>query len=665
MNKWRLGILSVFILLFSMYIVKHLYKVQITLHEKYVYMAERQQKKTFISKAERGIIKDRNGDVLAYTKDEKSFYIDKRMLRNRDRDTLINTFAKIFGRPKEDYRRAIAKGVGNVLLEKKVPNEKAILLTDFTISGFIKQEDYTREYPYGVTASHILGYVDRKFRGAEGLEKELNKELRGKDGLLTLECDVYGRVVALNSDLSENAVPGSTVYLTINKNYQKILEEEVNKGIAEYGGESAVGIIMDPNTGEVLAMANYPYFNPQLYNDFDNNSRKNRALTDPYEPGSTIKPIVMSILLEEKLVRDHEYVNTYNGRYTKYSHRVNDTHEYSALSIKQIIENSSNVGMAILSDRIDSDLFYKYMRDFGFGNPTLIGMPSESSGILYKPSQFQRETKMVMAYGYQLSVTPIQLASAYCALVNGGTLYQPYIISKIVDAEHNVKEFKPTKLRDVISKKTSDKIKNFMLGVVENGTGKTVKIDRISIGGKTGTTQILDKGSYSKSKYYTSFVGFFPVDNPKLVCYVMVSSPSKQKYGGTVAGPIFRGVAERIINADNSFKPDYSIKSASVIKKELRKELVDVKGNQSSYSDLKETKTKKETKTRLKLSDGMPNLINLSMRDAIQKLSQLGIKYNVNGTGKVVSQSISAGSRISSSSICNIQCVQPKNRKLD
>ncbi|MFH0735670.1 MAG: penicillin-binding protein [bacterium] len=629
-------------------------------------MAERQQKKVFTSKAERGLIKDRNGDVLAYTRDEKSFYVDKRMLKKRQKDTLINTFSRIFNKSKLHYSRLIEEGKGNILLEKKASDEKAILLTGFTVNGFIRQEDYTRVYPYGITASHILGYVDKKFKGAEGLEKQLNTDLTGTDGVITIECDVYGRVVNLNNQLSQKAVQGSTVYLTINKTYQKILEEEIIEGIKEYGGNSAVGIIMDPNTGEVLAMTNYPMFDPNNYNLADNDSRKDRALSDPYEPGSTIKPIIMSILLEEKKVREHDYVNTYNGTYAIHGVKIRDTHEFSSLDVRGVIENSSNIGMAILSDKIDEDTFYRYLRDFGFGNPTLVGLPSESSGFLKKPEKFNRLTKMYMSFGYEIMVTPIQLISSYCALINGGVLYQPYIISKIVDAKKNVTEFKPTKLRNIVSKKTADKIKSFMFGVVENGTGKNAKLDRVTVGGKTGTTQRLVSNSYSKSDYYTSFVGFFPVENPKIVCYIMVNSPTKQKFGGSVAAPIFQKVGERLLDTDYSLKPELNFKSASVIRKELKKELSDLSfdDNKTAYGNIKSEKSKDLRSTKKAgIKDGMPNLINLSMRDAIAKLSELGIKYQIIGTGKVVAQSISAGTKIKSNSVCIIECVSNKKKK--
>ncbi len=655
MNNRRIIVLLFFIILaLPVRIVMHLYKTQIEEHDKWLYLAEKQQKRTIPALADRGVITDRNGEILAYSKDEKSYYVDKRMLvRNKDRDTLLKTFSRVFGKSKNYYANLIKQGNRNILLEEKVPKDKAILLSNFVIDPLIKKEDNTRVYPYGQLAGHILGYVDKNFNGKEGLEKQFNKILKGENGTLTIECDVFGNLVTIDEKLSQRPKNGATVSLTINASYQKILEEEIQKGIEQYGGQAATGIIMDPNTGEVLALSNYPVFDPNKYNEYSGEERKNRALTDPYEPGSTIKPIVMSILLEENKVRQSEYVNTFNGTYTISGVKIRDTHEYSSLSVKDIVVNSSNIGMAVLSDRLDKEVFYKYLRDFGFGNQTSIGLPSESAGLLKRPDRFNKLTKMFMSFGYEVLVTPIQVVSAYCALVNGGTLYQPQLIKQIKYNDNIVEEFKPIKLRNIISQKTSNLIKNFMYDVVEHGTAKNAKIENIKVGGKTGTTQRLENNSYSKSSYFTSFVGFFPVDEPKIVCYIMVSSPEKAKYGGSVAAPIFKNVSDRIVETDYSLRPGFTIKSASVLKDELKKEKTNTVSN--VYSDVSK-KNENKKKIEYKIENGMPNLVNLSMRDAVAILTELGIKYKVNGKGKVINQSVNAGKRINHNTLCTIEC---------
>mgnify|MGYP000865807211 FL=1 len=653
-NRRIIFLLSLIVLFLPVRIVLHLYKTQITEHDKWLYLAEKQQKRTVTAVADRGVITDRNGEILAYSKDEKSYYIDKRMLiRKKDKDTLLSTFSRVFGKSKNYYANLIKNGNRNILLEEKVAKDKAILLSNFVIDPLIKKEDNTRVYPYGQLAGHILGYVDKNFNGQEGLEKKYNNILKGENGTLTIECDVFGNLVTIDEKLSQRPKNGATISLTINATYQKILEEEIQKGIEQYGGQAASGIIMDPNTGEILALSNYPMFDPNKYNKFSGEQRKNRALTDPYEPGSTIKPVVMSILLEENKVRANEFVNTFNGTYSTNGVKIRDTHEYSSLSVKDIVVNSSNIGMAVLSDRLDKEVFYKYLRDFGFGNQTSIGLPSESSGLLKRPDRFDKLSKMFMSFGYEILVTPIQIVSAYCALVNGGVLYQPQLVKQIKYSDNSVEDFKPIKLRNVISTKTSNIIKSFMYEVVEHGTAKNAKIENIMVGGKTGTTQRLENNSYSKSSYFTSFVGFFPVDEPKVVCYIMVSSPEKAKYGGSVAAPIFKKVADRLVEADYNLRPDFSIKSASVLKEELKKDKI--KGNTNVYSDISKNSVKNKKKV-YKIENGMPNLVNLSMRDAVAILTELGIKYKVNGKGKVINQTVNPGKKINTNTVCTIEC---------
>lgn len=636
----------------------HLYQTQVVEHDYWLFLAERQQRKTINVYADRGLIQDRNGEILAYSKDQKTYYADTRMLvKKNHKDSLLKTFSRVFNKSQSYYENLLNSKKGNVLLEDNVSKEKDILLTDFYLDALKKEEKHLRIYPYNNIGGHILGYVNKDFKGIEGLEKQLDKLLQGEKGTYVIERDVHGNFLTINEEFSEKPKNGATITLTINLNYQKILDEELKKGIETFGGISATGIIMDPNNGEILAIANYPSFDPNDYNKFNNEQRKNRAITDPYEPGSTIKPIIMSILLEENKVKPAEVINTYNGTYSTNGVKIRDTHEYGSLTVKDVVVNSSNIGMAVLSDRLDKDIFYKYLRDFGFGNQVLSQLPGESVGLLKRPEKFNKLTKMFMSFGYEILVTPIQLASAYCALVNGGTLYKPQIVKQIKYFDNRVDEFKPVKLRQVISEKTSNIIKSFMLDVVERGTAKNAKLDVVKIGGKTGTTQRLENNSYSKSSYYTSFVGFFPYEAPKVVCFIMVSSPEKAKYGGSVAAPIFKNVADRLIEADVTLLPDFRVKPTEILTKEIKKEVSNSNG--SVYGNYSKSE-KKDGKKTYNLKNGMPDLIDLRLRDAVAILSDLNVKYKIIGKGKVIKQSIAPGEKISKGTVCVLECKTEK-----
>lgn len=665
MINYRALIITGFLLLAFVALVIKLFNIQIANNEYYALIAERQQNKPQIVKAERGLIKDINGEVLCYTRDNISFFVDTRMMNDKKVDSIAALFSKVIGKPENYYKNIIAEGVRNVCVEKKVPMDKALILKKAAIEGLFYEEDFTRVYPYGSLASHVLGYVDKKMKGVEGIEKVYDEKLTGMDGNYVFERDVIGRIISVNENLSKAPTAGNNINLTINKTYQKILEEELANGLQKFGGASALGIIMNPNTGEIYALSNNPDFDPANYEVFTAASRRNRVLTDTYEPGSTMKSIIMSILLDQNLVQENEVINTENGTLIIKKAKITDTHPHAQLTVKEILEQSSNVGIAKLVSRLDDDLLFKYLRDFGFSNSTSIDLPGEAEGFLKKPGSFNPLTKPFLSFGYEISVTPLQLISAYSAIVNGGTLYQPYILKSITNPNSVViEENKPKKIRTVIGKSTSEKMKNFMIGVIENGTGTAAQLDNVLVGGKTGTSQKLVDKSYSSSKHNSSFVGFFPADNPKIICLILVDAPEVGKYGGLVAAPIFHDVAKRIIEADLNLVPD---KQKIVREKNLVDQLIaDIKSapvsTSKSYLNIP-SPSKNETNGRriFKLNKTiMPNLINTSMRDAIAQLNQLGLKYKIVGNGKVTWHSIEPGVAITAGDTCFVKCEQPK-----
>jgi cell division protein FtsI (penicillin-binding protein 3) len=334
MNNGRALIVFFGLVVFFVILVVALFNLQIGKHEKYKYIAEKQQNSTDEIKAQRGFIKDRNGKVLAFTNDDISFFVDTRMLKKGEAEKIAGRFSKTFGKSKDHYLKVINSSNRNVCIERKVPMEKALKIGDFTIDALYKTEDYSRVYPYGSLASHVLGFVDTRTVGVAGIEKQMDDKLTGENGYMYVEQDVLGRMVSVNEKLSKTPVPGDDVILTINKDYQKILEDELQKGVETYEGNNAVGIIMDPNNGEILAMADYPTYDPANYNIFPDTTLRDRVLTDTYEPGSTMKSIVMSMLLEENLVKENEVINTENGRYRIKGARILDTHAYENLTVR-------------------------------------------------------------------------------------------------------------------------------------------------------------------------------------------------------------------------------------------------------------------------------------------------------------------------------------------
>ncbi len=653
-----------FILILAFFMLAgRLYTIQVKQHDKYALMAIDQQNKTQSVKAERGRITDRNGELLAYSKNEISFFVNNAAKKKSVPDSVIAAeFSRVFGKSFSHYMNLLNSGRKQVCLEKKVSRKFNSAFSKLNCGRLYYLEDNRRIYPYGSLASHVLGYINNKFKGVDGVEGRYEKYLCGTDGKLIVEKDAAGKVVGIKSELSRPALNGKSVVLTIDKNYQKILEEELLDGFNKSGGEAAVGIIVDPKNGEILALGNLPNYDPGNYNLFDNRSRRNRAISDSFEPGSTIKSVFLSMLLEEKSVDLDEVINTENGKYKLSGAWIKDTHSFNKLTVREVLEHSSNIGIVKLSERISDNLFYKYLRDFGFGNETHIELPGEIRGKLKKPAKFSKLSKPFIAHGYEIAVTPLQLTLAYSALVNGGILFKPQIIKKIVDRRGNTVELiKPKKIRRVISEETSDRIIDVMEGVVENGTGKLARLNNIRVGGKTGTSHRFVNGSYSHKDYNASFVGFFPVENPQLVCFIWVQSPRNGKFGGQVAAPIFKKIAERIVNSDVRFvKYKQSIERSPLRKESFTIDLNNEKTQFERHSNPAPANDKAVKKTSSSTRFTMPNLINKPLRKVMAITSATGLKIEIEGSGKVIWQSIPAGKKIFEGDKLKIKCSSNK-----
>lgn len=636
-------------LFFAALIIK-LVDIQILKSEELKYFARKQQVGVEKIPADRGLVYDRNNVLLEYNRHDISFYADLRMVSSKSKDEIAEKFSQVFGKSKTHYLKLLSGSGKTICLEKKAPSEKAIQLIGFKKTGLFYRQDPTRVYHYGSLASHVLGYVNTEYNGLTGVAQTFNQVLKGEEGIRLVERNAIGEVVTVEDKETKPAIPGNNLYLTIHKSYQAILEDELKNGLKEFGGSSATGIIMEPYSGEILALANASDFNPNEYWKYNDDVRRNKALTDTYEPGSTFKVITMASLLDQKLCSLHESIYVENGTYKFRNVNIKDTHPFNHLTTTQVIEQSSNIGVAKLIQRLDDETYYKYLRGFGFGYSTSIQLPGEAGGLLRKPNQWSALSKTYLSFGYEISVTPIQLITAFSAVINGGVLYQPQIVKSQVRYDGSfVYQAQPKEIRRVISSGTSDLMRKLLAGAVKNGTGKKAASDLIEIGGKTGTSQKLIDGRYSRAHYNSSFVGFFPVDNPKVAMLILVNSPDVGKYGGLVAAPIFKRVAERIVTDDiQNFQK--SIPEERVI--EL-KYASDVKHKDSAYDYLRNIEVQEAV---FKSNNRMPDLSYVTVRDAITILTQLGIRYKINGSGIILSQSISPGQKLTGDEVCILNC---------
>lgn len=656
MIKSRLLLIILIVLVFFIGLVIKLIDIQIFKREELKYFAQRQHIKEQTILPDRGLIYDRNEILIAYNKNDFLLYLDKTQTTKKSREKITAELVKLFGHSRSYYTKLINSKRNIVCLEKKATGKSARYLMDIRDSGIFAVPNPTRIYQYNNLASHLIGYVDTDFEGRNGIEGYWNKSLKGIEGKRIVEVDGTGDIINIAENETRPATPGNSIVLTIDKNIQDILETELREGLKTYKGTSASGIIVDPYTGEILALANIEDYDPNNYSKFSDESRRNRIVTDPYEPGSTFKSVTLAALIDQKLCSLNENIFVENGKYKFHNVYINDSHKNDWLTVRGVFEQSSNIGVAKLVQRIDDETYFKYLRGFGFGSVTSVELPSESKGKLKMPAQWDKFTKTFVSYGYEVAVTPLQLAMAYCSLVNGGILYQPQLVKReISPAGAVIYESSPKEVRRVITEKTSSVLRDLMKGVVENGTGKNAKSDLLTVAGKTGTSQKIIDGSYSKEHYNSSFAGFFPAEAPRAVCLVIISSPSVGIYGGLVAAPVFRKIAERTVAANPlEFQPPKNIKE---VKEEVK---IIYAGNQETASGKEDIKAVSGKDVQKNI---MPDLSGYSVRDAIQVLNKLGIRYKIKGTGKIIQQSIMPGEPVSKKMCCEITCYTFNNNK--
>ncbi len=649
-NSRAFGVL-IAVIFFLLLLILKLFDIQILNYDESNFFAKQQQKRTEIINAERGKIYDRNEILLAYNRNDISIYLDRRIKGDKKQLEAASKLASVFKKRPSYFLSLIKQDTTTICIEKKASLEKRSLIRNLGLQSLQVKSDPSRIYQYNNLASHIIGYVDNSFNGTDGIEKYFNGVLKGEDGIRIVDRSRRGRMITVDEDNTKPAIPGSNIQLTIDKKLQMILEEELKSGVLNYKAASASGIIMNPNTGEILALANIEDYDPNKYFLYDNSQRRNKSISDAYEPGSTFKGFVLAALLDQGLCSEDEIIDCEGGSIFYKGFRITDHHKFNKLTVRGVFEHSSNVGMHKLSQRISNEILYKYLRAFGFGNITSIELPAEAKGELKKLSDWTVYSRSSLSRGYEVLVTPIQMATAFCALVNGGILFQPQIVKKIFDSEGGVSfESYPKEIRKVISNSTSKRMIRLLESTVKNGTGKNAACEFVEVGGKTGTAKISVNGKYV-NRYYSSFIGFFPVENPQVVCLIILNSPSISEYGGLVAAPIFKAVTERVLSTMNDLRRDdyKEFPNGDNVKMINTNRLSDNK-----IDNVKIKLTEKNIEASSIKTDTMPNLKNLTLREAIAILNKIGIEYKISGTGRVVSQSIKPGSKFNSNDVCLI-----------
>jgi cell division protein FtsI (penicillin-binding protein 3) len=532
-----------------------LFVIQVRDSEKLQELARIQYESREIIKPMRGLILDRNLSILASNVTEYTLAVDPAVIEHRD--SVARVLARALDRPLREMRSMLADSTKRyVIVQKRMSEQQASKLLGWNYYGVRLRPSPRRRYNFNALAGPLIGYTNVDNKGQSGIELEMDRELSGQAGFIVYQRDARGGRRPEVDYPKVEPVNGRSVVLTISQVYQSIAEEELLQGVERFAAESGRCIILQPRTGEILAMANFPSIDPNKLHEYTPEKARNRAVTDLYEPGSTFKIVAMSAAINEALYAPDDRIDAENGvwYYNANLKPIVDDHPYAELSLRRAFEHSSNIVSAKLANSLGDERFYRYTRNFGFGVKTGVELPGELSGDLRKPLDWDGTTLPYMSFGYGLAVTSLQLASAYAAIANDGVLMRPFIRRWLLDEERNiVDETVPQVVRRVVSPGTSQIMRSFMQGVVDSGTARLANIEGITIGGKTGTSQRLVNGSYSNKSHVASFVGFFPVEDPKILILVILDAPTRGYYGGITAAPIFRNIAMRIINSSSDF----------------------------------------------------------------------------------------------------------------
>lgn len=540
--------LIIFFLILSLFILLiRLFFIQIK-RSSYLSEIARDQHLEFIKiKPARGIIYDRNMKELAVNLKLDSLYCVPEKVKNKIE--VSERLSSILGVERDIILEKLMRKKMFVWIARKISKETASQIKELDIEGIYFIKENKRFYPKGRLASQIIGFTDLDGRGIEGIELLYDTYLKGVAGWYTVVRDAKGREL---SSLRDNWTPsqdGYNLILSIDEIIQHIAERELEKVAKRYNARGGVVVVMNPNSGEILALANYPAFDSNYISDSDAEARRNRAICDIFEPGSAFKIITASAALQEQKMQLEDKVYCEDGSYRIMRHTLHDYKPYGWLTFPEVFIYSSNIGTVKIAQELGEEELYRYIKLFGFGTETGVDLPGEVEGILRDRKSWSKLSIAAIPIGQEIAVTPLQLACAISAIANNGILLRPFVVKYIQDSNNNIVRLsQPQVQRRVISVDTAQKLKQILVDVVEKGTGKKAKIRGYRVAGKTGTAQkVTSSGQYSHTKFTSSFIGFVPADKPAISVVVVIDEPHPLYYGGLVAAPVFQRVAEETL----------------------------------------------------------------------------------------------------------------------
>jgi cell division protein FtsI/penicillin-binding protein 2 len=675
-----------------------LFQLQIISHASYEKQALVQHSRRVPLTGVRGTIYDRNGQILAQDIRTSSVCAYPPQIKNKT--ATARELSSILGIPQGKLLRLLDKKTGYVSIARKVSAETEARLREaklkdaeagnHRLDGVGLVDDTRRIYPLGRAACHVVGLVDADGRGIEGIEAQFDQYLSSTRGWFILAQDAKGEELVTSRSLVKEPKAGASVVLTIDSDYQTVAVSCLRRAIERHEAVAGSIIMVEPSTGEILAMVSEPSFEPTDSRTWSKKALRNRVVADQFEPGSTFKLVTLGAVLEEEIADSNTIFFAENGTANFGIHRVNDTSKHGWLTLKQFFSVSSNIVAAKLGMMVGEERFYKYCRTFGFGATTGIDLPGEACGKLRNVADWSQRSLFTMAYGQEISITALQLAMAYAAVANDGVMMRPVIAKRVLDEDgRKLKEWQSRERRRVLSQNTCRAMKDFLVAAVERGTGAPAAVDWCRIGGKTGTAQKYSPVTRSYSLFVSSFAGLVPAEDTRIVCLVVLDEPAKAHLAALVAAPLFKEVVETLIacsraplsppfpeipfvvqNDDALPVPNVRLLGEDEATKDLtrsgfRARISGVGGRVIEQDPPPGTLARAGSQVRLRLSEIeqlshgesiLPDLRGLSLREALRKLSTLAVRADVRGTGVVATQSPPAGSKIKHGDCCQLDC---------
>jgi cell division protein FtsI (penicillin-binding protein 3) len=625
--------------------------LQILRHAELRTLAERQHAKAVTIHPRRGPILDRHGHPLAISTGAQSLFAEPRRLT--DPRDLARRLAPVIGEPEAEIRARLESDRGFVWLKRRLTPATAQAVRGLKAQGLGFMPDSMRLYPNRELAAHVIGFEGSEGTGLEGIERAWDSHLAGAPGRAVAERDALGRDVTTAPLILKPATAGAGVSLTIDSTIQHIAEREIDAAYQRTRARAAMAVAMDPRTGEILALAIRPTFNPNSFGLATADEWRNRAVTDPFEPGSTFKVILAAAALEEGIVKPTDQFFGENGVITVARSRIHDWKRFGWLSFAEVLQNSSNVGSIKVGQSLGRERYYRHITAFGFGSPTGVGLPAESRGTVREPQRWSGLSLATLSIGQEISVTALQLVAAFGAVANGGRLMQPQLVRSVLDPDgREVRGFEPRLVRQVISPQVANTLVGLLVNVVDRGTGQAAAIPGHEVGGKTGTAQKLDPATrrYSRAPGVLSFVGFVPARDPRLVMLVLLDEPKNEKWGSEAAAPIFSAIGREVLRhldvpAGNA-APIQLVAGAPV-------QLAGVASGRarepSSTGDGARASSPQDRQ-----SGAMPNLMGQTLREALGALAPLQVEVHITGKGVVKRQVPDAGAPLAPGSIARL-----------